>query len=97
APIHQTASANGFNSLLRSVGTSTGSAVAAAVLASSTVVIGASAVPTLHSFAVLYWIGAGVSALAAAVTLAVKVERTGAVSLPELPIAAETDGATKIG
>ena len=77
APIHQTASANGFNSLLRSVGTSTGSAVAAAVLASSTVVIGASAVPTLHSFAVLYWIGAGVSALAAAVTLAVKVERTG--------------------
>ncbi|MET0797093.1 MULTISPECIES: MFS transporter [Rhodococcus erythropolis group] len=97
APIHQTASANGFNSLLRSVGTSTGSAVAAAVLASSTVVIGASTVPTLHSFAVLYWIGAGVSALAAAVTLAVRVERTGAVSLPELPIAAETDGATKIG
>ncbi len=46
APIHQTASANGFNSLLRSVGTSTGSAVAAAVLAGSTVVIGASAVPT---------------------------------------------------
>ncbi len=77
APIHQTASANGFNSLLRSVGTSTGSAVAAAVLAGSTVVIGASTVPTLHSFAVLYWIGAGVSALAAAVTLAVRVERTG--------------------
>lgn len=79
APLDQTASANSVNSLLRSVGTSTGSAVAAAVLASSTVLIGAAVVPTLHSFEVLYSIGAGAALLAAIVTVAVRVERKGDV------------------
>jgi MFS family permease len=79
APLDQTASANSVNSLLRSVGTSTGSAVAAAVLASSTVLIGAAVVPTLHSFEVLYSIGAGAAFLAAIVTLVVRVERKDAV------------------
>ncbi len=97
APLDQTASANSVNSLLRSVGTSTGSAVAAAVLASSPVLIGTAVVPTLHSFEVLYSIGAGAALLAAAVTLAVRVNRTRAVSLPELPSTTETDGAAKIG
>ena len=75
APLDQTASANSVNSLLRSVGTSTGSAVAAAVLASSTVLVGAAVVPTLHSFEVLYSIGAGAAFLAAIVTLVVRVGR----------------------
>lgn len=79
APLDQTASANSVNSLLRSVGTSTGSAVAAAVLASSTVLIGTAVVPTLHSFEVLYSIGAGAALLAAVVTVAVRVERKGDV------------------
>ncbi|MDV6268514.1 MFS transporter [Rhodococcus globerulus] len=79
APLDQTASANSVNSLLRSVGTSTGSAVAAAVLASSTVLIGAAVVPKLHSFEVLYSIGAGAALLAAIVTVAVRVERKGDV------------------
>ncbi|MGG7102070.1 MFS transporter [Rhodococcus sp. 24CO] len=79
APLDQTASANSVNSLLRSVGTSTGSAVAAAVLAGSTVLIGTAVVPTLHSFEVLYSIGAGAAFLAAIVTLVVRVERKGAV------------------
>ncbi|WP_254922741.1 MFS transporter [Rhodococcus sp. OK302] len=74
APLDQTASANSVNSLLRSVGTSTGSAVAAAILASSTVMIGAAAVPALHSFEVLYSIGMGVSVAAAIVTLSVRVD-----------------------
>ncbi|MFE4500384.1 MFS transporter [Rhodococcus sp. NPDC056743] len=79
APLDQTASANSVNSLLRSVGTSTGSAVAAAVLASSTVLIGVAVVPTLHSFEVLYSIGAGAAFLAAIVTVVVRVERKDAV------------------
>ncbi|WP_258957033.1 MFS transporter [Rhodococcus globerulus] len=79
APLDQTASANSVNSLLRSVGTSTGSAVAAAVLASSTVLIGAAVVPTLHSFEVLYSIGAGAALLAAIVTVAVRVDRKSTV------------------
>lgn len=80
APRDQTASANSVNTLLRSVGTSTGSAVAAAVLASSTVVVGTAVVPTLHSFELLYLICVAVSVVAAVVTLIVRVDRTAGVN-----------------
>ncbi|SDC67022.1 MFS transporter [Rhodococcus tukisamuensis] len=71
APADQTASANGVNSLLRSVGTSTASAVGAAVLATSTVTAAGVTVPTIGAFNLLYWLGAVVSLAAVAVTLCV--------------------------
>ncbi|TQF75275.1 MFS transporter [Rhodococcus spelaei] len=68
-PIDQTATANGVNSLLRSVGTSTASAVGAAVLASSTLTVVGVTVPTLSAFTTMYWIGAAAAVAAVAVAL----------------------------
>ena len=63
-PITETASANGLNSLLRAIGTSTSSAAVTAVLASVTVQIGSAIVPSFRAFQEIYWM-TGVSALTA--------------------------------
>ena len=63
-PITETASANGLNSLLRAVGTSTSSAAVTAVLASVTVQIGGALVPSFAAFQEIYWM-TGVCALTA--------------------------------
>ena len=63
-PITETASANGLNSLLRAIGTSTSSAVVTAVLASTTIQLGSSSFPTFTAFQEIYWM-TGISALAA--------------------------------
>ncbi|MDI3389123.1 MFS transporter [Streptomyces sp. B-S-A8] len=53
-PVTETASANGINSLMRSVGTSSSSAVMAAMLANMTVQLGPVSVPTEHGFRMTY-------------------------------------------
>ncbi|WP_241665674.1 MFS transporter [Prescottella subtropica] len=63
-PLDQTASANSVNSLVRAVGTSTASAVGAAVIAASTVTIGAAVVPAQAGLDRLFWLGAAVSVVA---------------------------------
>ena len=70
-PLHETASANGLNSLARSVGTSVSSAVMATLLAQMTLTVGPLTVPTLTGFRVAFVIAAGAAALAALVTLLV--------------------------
>jgi MFS family permease len=69
-PVTETASANGLNSLMRSVGTSLSSAVMATMLAHLTILVGAVAVPTAAGFratfvvaAVAALIGLGLTAL----------------------------------
>ncbi|MEV4598925.1 MFS transporter [Amycolatopsis sp. NPDC049253] len=69
-PVTETASANGLNSLMRSVGTSTSSAVMATLLANLTITVGALTVPSLTGFrttfavaAVAAVIGLGLTAL----------------------------------
>ncbi|MFF4598879.1 MFS transporter [Amycolatopsis sp. NPDC001319] len=69
-PVTETASANGLNSLMRSVGTSTSSAVMATLLASLTITVGGLTVPSLTGFrttfavaAVAAVIGLGLTAL----------------------------------
>ena len=57
-PITETASANGLNTLLRAIGTSTASAVCAAVFAAMTVTVAGSVVPTLEAYLVTFWLGA---------------------------------------
>jgi MFS family permease len=59
-PITETASANGLNALLRGIGTSTASAVIAALLASVTVVVGGVTVTDPVAFTIVYWLSAGV-------------------------------------
>ncbi|MEV8454008.1 MFS transporter [Streptomyces sp. NPDC052095] len=53
-PVTETASANGINSLMRSVGTSSSSAVMAAMLASMTMSLGPVSVPSEHGFRMTY-------------------------------------------
>ncbi|AXH95205.1 MFS transporter [Ornithinimicrobium avium] len=58
-PITETASANGLNTLLRSIGTSSASAVVAAVFAASVITTGAAAgAPTLTAYQTVFWAGA---------------------------------------
>lgn len=68
-PITETASANGLNSLLRAVGTSSASAVVAMILTTTVTRIGGVALPTLDAFKHIFWVcalAALVSALVAA-------------------------------
>ena len=65
-PITETASANGLNALLRSVGTSTSSAVVAVILGSVTMQSGGIELPSFNAFQDIFWL-AGLSAIAAGV------------------------------
>lgn len=68
-PVTESASANGLNVLLRSVGTSSASAATAAVTTASFLVVAGHAVPTRGALDTLLWLSAGASALAAAVAV----------------------------
>ncbi|MET4002761.1 MFS family permease [Arthrobacter sp. UYCu511] len=68
-PITETASANGLNSLLRAVGTSTMSAVVGVVLTSAVVHVGPLALPTEDAFKTVFWY----AAIAALLSIAVAV------------------------
>ena len=65
-PITETASANGLNALLRSIGTSTSSASVAAILGSVTIQFGGTQVPSFTAFQDVFWM-AGLAAIAAGV------------------------------
>ncbi len=69
-PITETASANGLNTLLRAIGTSSASAVVAAVFAASVITTGpAAGAPTLTAYQTVFWAGAA-SALGGALVAA---------------------------
>ncbi|WP_052583944.1 MFS transporter [Saccharomonospora iraqiensis] len=67
APVHETAAANSLNTLMRSIGTSTSSAVAGAVLARMTVPLGDTSVPSETGFRIVM----GIGCLAALVALGI--------------------------
>lgn len=64
-PRSETASANGFNTLMRSLGTTIGAAVIGLVLAQMTIPLGGVEVPSEDGFRTALLIGAGVSVVAA--------------------------------
>jgi MFS family permease len=66
-PITETASANGLNALLRGLGTSTASAVIAAVLSLVTVTVGTVELPSAAAFRDVFWLAAFASLLACGV------------------------------
>lgn len=88
-PITETASANGINALLRSVGTSISSAVIAALMTAVTMTVGGQVFPSLAAFRTVYSI-AGVVALMAAV-VALFLPRAGAA--PAVAVAGGTGAA----
>jgi MFS family permease len=68
-PITETAAANGLNSLVRSIGTSTGSAVVAAFLAGSTFAVADRVYPTETAFEHILWFGVVASVVGAGLSL----------------------------
>lgn len=68
-PVTETASANGLNTLLRSVGTSSSSAATAAVTTMGLQSIGGAWFPSFASLAAVFWIAAGGAAVAAVIAV----------------------------
>jgi MFS family permease len=79
-PITETASANGLNSLVRAIGTSTSSAVIAAVFTSVTMTVGDTRLPSFDAFKDIFWLAA--AAAATSMLVAAFIPRTAAVRRP---------------
>jgi hypothetical protein len=89
-PLSETASANSFNTLMRSVGTSFSAAVIGVVLAQMSVSVGGGhTIPTENGFRVSLFIGCGVALVSAAVAATIPVRRAIAASVTvEEPVSA---------
>ncbi|SNT20036.1 Major Facilitator Superfamily protein [Actinomadura meyerae] len=74
-PLSETAAANGFNTLMRSLGTSIGSAVVGVVLAEMTINLGGHELASENGFRVGLLIGAGVAVLAALIASTIPAGR----------------------
>jgi MFS family permease len=83
-PITETASANGLNSLVRSIGTSTSSAAVAAVLTSVIMTVGAERLPAFDAFKDVFWMAALASA--ASMLTAVFIPHAAVVQRPPAPV-----------
>ncbi|GGS87849.1 MFS transporter [Streptomyces violaceus] len=95
-PASETGAANSLNTLMRSIGTSTASAVAGVILAQMTTPFGQSALPSQNGFKVVLAIGAGAALLAFVVASFIPRQRAGdaAVGAPgsEEPVGEEPVG-----
>lgn len=84
APRSELAAANGLNALFRSVGSSFASAIGGAILAATTIKLGAYELPSLHAYRVLFAICAGAAVLAALLALVIpRSSATVDAALPE--------------
>ncbi|WP_405770520.1 MFS transporter [Streptomyces sp. NBC_00080] len=72
----ETAAANSLNTLMRSIGTSTASAVAGVLLAQLTTTFGGTALPSENGFKVVMAVGSGAALLALAVAAFIPRQRT---------------------
>lgn len=79
-PQEETASANSFNTLMRSIGTSVSAAVIGVVLAQMTTTLGGHALPSEEGFRVAMLIGCGVGLVAAVVAAFIPARATAAPS-----------------
>ncbi len=89
-PLSETAAANGFNTLMRSLGTSVGAAVVGVVLAEMTINLGGHELASENGFRVGLLIGAGVALLAALIAATIPSGRravAGARRAPAAPAA----------
>lgn len=85
-PHSETAAANGFNTLMRSLGTTIGAAVIGVVLAQMTTPLGGVDVPSEDGFTVALIIGAGVSVVAAIMAACIPADKgKAAVAEPSVP------------
>ncbi|MGD7707137.1 MFS transporter [Microlunatus sp. Y2014] len=80
-PITETASANGINSLVRSIGTSSSSAMVGALLAALTIDHQGLPVPSLGGIHLAYWIAGLCAALAVGITVLIPADHKVAAGL----------------
>ncbi|MER5427770.1 MFS transporter [Streptomyces sp. NPDC002588] len=90
----ETAAANSLNTLMRSIGTSTASAVAGVILAQMTTTFGSTALPSENGFKVVMAVGSAAAVLALLVAAFIPGRKGAAGEEPagEVPEAAEPDG-----
>ncbi|MET9348281.1 MFS transporter [Streptomyces termitum] len=84
-PTEETASANSFNTLMRSIGTSVSAAVIGVVLAQMTTPFGGHALPSENGFRAAMLIGAGVALLASLTAALIPARHTPAGAPAEAP------------
>ncbi|MFF0291916.1 MFS transporter [Streptomyces sp. NPDC005262] len=92
-PLSETAAANGFNTLMRSLGTSVGSAVIGVVLAQMTTTMGGYTFASEDGFRTALMIGGGVALLGAVIAAAIPAVRVAAGSGDETAPVTESDQA----
>ncbi|MBD8043778.1 MFS transporter [Arthrobacter sp. Sa2BUA2] len=97
SPRTDTAAANGLNTLLRSVGTSTCSAAVAVILASITVDIGGRVFPDLEAFRLIFILAGLTAAAGAAVSVLIPKSRHREATHPDLHSAAQGTGPAPAG
>lgn len=85
-PVSETAAANGLNTLARSLGTSTSSAVLSAILAGMTVTFAGHALPSLDGFRTALCIAAGAAVVGALIAMAIPAARSGAPAAAEVTV-----------
>ncbi|MFE6172948.1 MFS transporter [Streptomyces sp. NPDC056464] len=93
-PASETAAANSLNTLMRSLGTSTASAVAGVILAQMTTDLGGYALPSENAFKVVLAVGAGAALLAFVVASFIPRQGLAAAGEPVARTAAEPARAT---
>ncbi|MFD4181541.1 MFS transporter [Rhodococcus sp. NPDC058514] len=92
-PLHETAAANGLNSLMRMVGTSFAAAVMTVVLASMTMPFGPTELPTHKAFVVTFLIGAAAALLALLIAFFIPRRTPATVAAPVPVVAPESEPA----
>ena len=91
-PITETASANGLNTLLRSVGTSSASAAVGVILSSVTMEVDGVTLPSLEAFQDVFWIAAVTALVAAAFAVALPSPRRAPVDVAPGAVTGEPAG-----
>ncbi|MEW2401713.1 MFS transporter [Streptomyces sp. NPDC046862] len=79
-PASETAAANSLNTLMRSIGTSSASAIAGVILAQMTTTLGSTALPSENGFKVVLAVGAGAALLAFTIAIFIPRQRPAAQS-----------------
>ncbi|MBK3628647.1 MFS transporter [Streptomyces sp. MBT49] len=77
-PVTETAAANGFNTLMRSLGTSIGSAVIGVILSQMTVTLGGHTLPSEDGFRTALLVGGGLALVSAAIAAVIPAARDAA-------------------
>ncbi|MEV0248961.1 MFS transporter [Nocardia sp. NPDC050712] len=93
-PLSETAAANGFNTLMRSIGTSFAAAIVGAVLAQMSTTVAGHSIPTEDGIRIAWFFGLGVAAIGAVVAALIPARRP--IADPALDPAVVTKVAAKV-